>query len=205
MFGIPFSHMMVLAHHLILMGYGHWLPNDPRGSWSSEVESERLKDLGAPHWGRKKVQPSRDELREFHQCADPELAFPKLWFDTLQRAMIVGAIGEIAKREKLTCWACAVLPNHVHMLVRAHRLEGEEMLELFKGRAREMLVTRGFAPPHHPVFSASKGDVFKRSPAEIRSCIKYIWDNFAKHNIPPERYPFVADYDGWPERRRSSR
>jgi REP element-mobilizing transposase RayT len=196
---------MVLAHHLILMGYGHWLPNDPRGSWSSKVESDRLKELGKPHWGRNKVQPSKDQLREFHQCAERELAYPQLWLDPLQRAMIAGAVGEVIAEHKLTCWACALLPNHAHLLVRAHRLEGEQMLALFKDRARKMLANRSFAPSDHPVFSAAKGDVFKYTPAEIRSCITYIWDNFRKHRVPPQRYPFVTEYDGWPLKGRSSR
>ncbi|OQB82433.1 MAG: hypothetical protein BWX88_03985 [Planctomycetes bacterium ADurb.Bin126] len=25
---------MVIGHHLMFTGYGHWLPNDPRGSLS---------------------------------------------------------------------------------------------------------------------------------------------------------------------------
>ena len=42
---------MVIAHHIILTGYGHWLPNDPRGSMSREVHSARIAELGPDHDG----------------------------------------------------------------------------------------------------------------------------------------------------------
>lgn len=36
--GAPKTHRRpIIAHHLILHGYGHWFPNDPRGSGSDEV------------------------------------------------------------------------------------------------------------------------------------------------------------------------
>src|SRR4051812_47628804 len=72
---------IIIGHHLILMGYGHWLPNDPRGSGSEEIRQEKLDDLGSIHHGRKKPQPSRDELKAFYKEAEPLLEFPRLWYD----------------------------------------------------------------------------------------------------------------------------
>lgn len=40
---------MVLAHHLILTGYGHWLPNDPRGSFSETIAAGKLIPAGDIH------------------------------------------------------------------------------------------------------------------------------------------------------------
>ena len=53
----------VIGHHLILTGYAHWLPNDVRGSGSDEVRGEELRPLGQIYYGRKEVQPPREELR----------------------------------------------------------------------------------------------------------------------------------------------
>lgn len=65
----------VLAHHLIWTLYGHWLPNDPRGSGSSSFIDEKLAPLGEIHQGRKpeSEQPSRRELRTFQRHAEPLL------------------------------------------------------------------------------------------------------------------------------------
>jgi hypothetical protein len=38
--------VMILATHVIFSTYGFWLPNDPRGSWSSFVASWELFKFG---------------------------------------------------------------------------------------------------------------------------------------------------------------
>ena len=36
----------VLAYHVIFSTYGFWLPNDPRGSWSTDVRNPDLLTFG---------------------------------------------------------------------------------------------------------------------------------------------------------------
>ncbi|MCE5325581.1 MAG: hypothetical protein ABFD92_17650 [Planctomycetaceae bacterium] len=36
---------MIIAHHIILTGYGHWLPNDPRGSLSRSVYKDSIESM----------------------------------------------------------------------------------------------------------------------------------------------------------------
>ena len=70
--------LMVLAYHIVLTGYGHWLPNDIRGSLSHTIHSPALAELGDIHYGRKPVQPSRAELRGFHKRAKEKLYYSVL-------------------------------------------------------------------------------------------------------------------------------
>src|ERR1700683_324430 len=72
---------VIIAHHLVLMGYGHWLPNDIRGSGSDEIRKALLQALGEIHPGRKQQQPPRSELKTFHSQAKPLLEQEALWFD----------------------------------------------------------------------------------------------------------------------------
>ncbi len=72
---------IIIAHHLVLMGYGHWFPNDIRGSGSDEIRKELIRELGEIYHGRKRVQPLKTELRDFHRRAEPLLKQPVLWFD----------------------------------------------------------------------------------------------------------------------------
>jgi hypothetical protein len=37
---------MIIAHHVIVSAYGFWLPNDPRGSWSTVVRNPDLLPFG---------------------------------------------------------------------------------------------------------------------------------------------------------------
>ncbi len=189
---------MVIAHHLILTGYGHWLPNDPRGSMSLEAYTPKLAQLAEAHFGRKKKQPSRDELRGFYRKARKYLAYDVLWFDSAERQAIAEAIGEVIRRERLTCYACAVLSNHAYLLIRKHKLKGEEMSGFFKDASREKLQQANMALPEHPVFSADVCDFYKSDTRAVRACIKYIQDHFGKHKLPEVEYEFVTPYDDWP-------
>jgi hypothetical protein len=113
---------MILAHHIILTGYGHWLPNDPRGSLSKDFRNPSLAPLGQIRYGRESVQPSSSEIRTFYANAKPKLQYPTLWFDPRQRRSIGDAIGDVVRRARLTCYACAVMSDHAHLVVRRHRM-----------------------------------------------------------------------------------
>ena len=92
---------MVVGHHLVWTAYGWWLPNDPRGSSSKEICVERIAELGELHYGPKPVQPSREELSEFHQRARQVLAYPVVAFDEEDVAVIAESFAE-TERARLT-------------------------------------------------------------------------------------------------------
>ena len=71
---------MVAAYHLIWTVYGVWLPNDPRGSGSTEIRSSLLEDLGEIYYGRKKIQPCSAVIRKFYQEAKPKLKHDTIVF-----------------------------------------------------------------------------------------------------------------------------
>ena len=188
----------VIALHLVIHGYGHWLANDPRGSGSTELREEKFADLGPVHAGRKRDQPSKKDLREFYRGAEPRLEYQTLWFDEPARTVIASAFEQICKRHRYTAWACAVLQNHAHLLLRIHRDPGDLMWEHVAVGARNALwdaelVTRG-----HPVWSNRPYVVFKTTVPMVRGCVKYIEDNPEKHHLPRQFYPWIAKYDGWP-------
>lgn len=71
---------MVIAYHLIWMGYGWWLPNDPRGSSSHCIRNDLFKDLGDLHLGRKRIQPASHSIRSFYETAAQRLQYPLITF-----------------------------------------------------------------------------------------------------------------------------
>src|SRR5437879_1781651 len=112
---------MVIAYHLIWTAYGWWLPNDPRGSSSYEIRVERIADLGPIHYGRKPVQPPRPEIRAFFAQARDALAHEPLAFTDGEIDRLGTSIGLVIRERRYTCYACAVMPDHVHLLIRRHR------------------------------------------------------------------------------------
>ena len=94
---------LIIAHHIMLTGYGHWLPNDPRGSLSRELRVGKLAALGEIHFGRKQQQPTTQEIREFYRAAEKHLKYPVVWFDPAQRQAVGEAFGVAIAAEGLTC------------------------------------------------------------------------------------------------------
>ncbi len=197
--GSPRTHRrIVIAHHLILHGYAHWPPNDPRGSGSREVRKPELHELDPPHFGRKQIQPSREELKAFKRAAEQRLEFPVLWFDDATRQALGQAIANIVAQRQYTVWACAVLQNHIHLCVRRHRDTGREMWNAFADGTRRSLGTSGLTPADHPVWSSRPYTVFLYTSEDVRRVVQYIEQNPQKEHLSPQQWPFVVSYDGWP-------
>ncbi|KPK79158.1 MAG: hypothetical protein AMJ81_13685 [Phycisphaerae bacterium SM23_33] len=96
-----------------------------------------------------------------------------------------------------------MLTNHVHLLIRKHKLTGEEMAKLLEAAARQQLCDAGLVPQQHPVFSADVCDVHKSDPASVRRCVRYIEGNVRKHNLPVVRHDFLSACDNWPFHQRN--
>lgn len=192
-------HPLVIAYHLVWTAYGWWLPNDPRGSGSDTIRSDPLADLGDLHHGRKQVQPPGREVRAFYDRAAKLLKHPLLTSDETERAIIGDAFGKVIRAESYTCYACAVMPDHVHILIRKHRHTAEEMGEYLMRISRDALIAAGRRTPEHPTWVASNPwSVFLDHPDEVRRTIGYVERNPVKIGLPAQQWPFVVPYDNWP-------
>lgn len=189
---------IVIAHHLVWTAYGWWLPNDPRGSMSSFVSSDVIFELGNLHHGRKKLQPISPEIRKFYEAASTKLKFPLLEFETGQFSTIASAFGSVVQRERYTCYACAIMPDHVHLLIRKHKHLAEEMIANFQQESRDELVRSEIRSNGHPVWGGCGWKVFLDTPDDIRRTIGYIVQNPVKIRLPIQSWAFVSEYDGWP-------
>jgi REP element-mobilizing transposase RayT len=192
-------HPLVIGHHLIWTAYGWWLPNDPRGSGSRTVACDLLAELGELHHGRKKVQPTGREVREFYDRAAGLLKHALLTFDETDRTIIGVAFGEAVRQERYTCYACAVMPDHVHLLVRKHKHTAEEVAENLMAASRAGLIEAGRRDRTHPTWvSGTPWGVFVDHPDDVRRTTRYIERNPVKIGLPEQHWPFVQPYDGWP-------
>ena len=177
------------------MGYGHWLPNDIRGSGSDEIRRDLLKELGEIHHGRKRVQPPRQQIKAFHQQAKPLLQDEVIWFDEAKRNAIGCSFGEAAKNLGYIIFACAVLRNHAHLVVKRHAHRHDVMWRSFAEAARQSLRVFAEVRSHHRVWGERPFSRFLFTPADIRSRVDYVNQNPENENLPPQRWPFVADAD----------
>lgn len=188
---------MVIAHHLMWTAYGFWMPNDPRGSMSHEVRVERVAELGKLHYGRKQQQPSPAELRHFREQAHAVLKHELLPFQCEDIEILAGGFADVVRQHTYTCYACAIMPDHVHMLIRKHRDKGEAMIEKFQEATRTALRQASRRPADHPVWGGPGWNVFQRMPRQVAITVAYIRNNPVKMGRPLQEWPFVVEYDGW--------
>lgn len=190
---------LVIAYHLIWTVYGTWLPNDPRGSGSRAVATDVLRDLGELHYGRKTAQPPRREVRAFYERATPLLVHPVMTLSADAFETTACGVADAIAEQSYTCYACAVMPDHVHMVIRKHKHKAEEMLGNLKLLSRKRLVDAGSFDAEHPVWTGGDGwKVFLEHPDDIRRTIRYVERNPIKGGWPAQSWDFVTKYDGWP-------
>ena len=189
---------MVIAYHLIWTAYGWWLPNDPRGSTSHFIHSPVIFELGNLHYGRKRVQPTSSEIRNFYDQASRRLKHPLLSFDPTRFHTIAQSFDDTIASQSYTCYACAILPDHVHILIRKHRDRAQTMIANFQDGSREQLRATGLREPCHPIWGGPGWKVFLDSPEDIQRTIPYIEKNPAKLGLPAQKWEFVRHYDNWP-------
>jgi REP element-mobilizing transposase RayT len=182
---------MVIAYHLIWTDYGWWLPNDPRGSTSHEIRVEAIARLGELHYGRKDIQPLSAELRAFYQQAQEHLKHPLLTFTDDELLLIAESVGQVIADRRYTCYACALMPDHVHLLMRAHRDKAEGMLRAFQDEARTALVQAGKRDQTHPVSGGPGWKVFLNSHDDLKRLVAYIRNNPIKARRPAQSWPIV--------------
>jgi REP element-mobilizing transposase RayT len=113
-------------------------------------------------------------------------------------ALIADAFQDVVWSEHYTVYACALMPDHVHLVVRKHKHQAEEMIENFQLESRFRLRDFGLRPADHPVWGGPGWKVFLDSPEDIRRTIKYVEDNPLKMGLPAQTWNFVKPYDGWP-------
>ena len=189
---------LVIAHHLMWTLYGWWLPNDPRGSTSRAIRNDLLAELGALHFGRRAGQPAGRDIREFYTTAQEAIAYPLLRFAPNEFAAVGGALGEVIRERNYTCYACAVMPDHVHLLIRKHRDAAEEMIEHLQLGSRLRLSASNLRTTDHPTWTRGGWKVFLDHPDDVRRTIRYIEDTPVQWRLPKQEWEFVDPYDGWP-------
>lgn len=182
---------MIAGYHLIWTVYGSWLPNDPRGSSSDEIRSPLLEDLGALHHGRKKIQPCSTVIRELYKQAKPLLKHETPLLDDDDIPLVAEAFADTIKVRRYTCYGCAIMPDHVHMLIRKHKDRAEDMIAFLQDDSWRRLLEAGRRPSDHPVWGGRGWKVYLDSCEDIERTIRYIRRN------ADQAWEFVQLYDGW--------
>jgi REP element-mobilizing transposase RayT len=190
----------LIAYHLIWTAYGSWLPNDPRGSMSTSVGCDAIAELGELHYGRRKRQPGRDVVREFYQAAADALKYPRLLFTSDEFNILAGGLANGVRESGYMCYAAAIMPDHVHVVIRKHRQTAEEMIARLQGASRLAIFGHKLEllADEHPVWTSGGWKGFLGTPKRVHTTIRYVEQNPVKDGLPAQNWPFVTAYNNWP-------
>ncbi len=196
---------MVLGSHVLFSAYGFWLPNDPRGSWSDFVGSWQLFRFGYAT----KVDTPRSVAHQPHDiarrlAAKQVLKYPAVHFTGLQARAIGRAFGDFIRKADLIVWACAILPEHVHLVLARHSYTVEQIVNLLKGASTRRLLAEKLHPfgdrktdsGHVPkCWARGLWKVFLDSRDDVRRAIRYVEQNPLKEGKPAQQWSFVTAFN----------
>ncbi len=176
-----------------------------RGSWSDFVGAWELFRFGPAT----KTDARQSVARTAHDrsqrlAAKERLKYPAVQFNGLQARAIGNGFGTLARKSGVTVWACAILPEHVHMVIARHTYEVEQIVNLLKGEATRHLLADDLHPfsKHRSsegklpkCWAQGEWKVFLNNEADIRRAIAYVEENPIKEGKPRQRWPFVMPFD----------
>ncbi|HEY2588294.1 MAG TPA: hypothetical protein VGI81_21320 [Tepidisphaeraceae bacterium] len=90
------------------------------------------------------------------------------------------------------------MPDHVHILIRKHRHQAEEMIQNLQRASHLALRESGRFDFEHPIWGGPGWKVFLDRPDDIERTIRYIEQNPIKIGQLVQQWEFVKEYDGWP-------
>jgi REP element-mobilizing transposase RayT len=196
---------MILAFHIILSAYGFWLPNDPRGSWSEFVGAWELF-----HYGRAtKVNTRHSVARRPHDRkarfeAKKALKYEPVRFSGVQARAIAQGFGRAACESGYVILACAILPDHVHLIVARLTRPISQVVGHLKARASQELRADGIHPFETlinadgevpTVWAGRYWKVFIDNAEHLEAAIKYVQDNPLKEGKQKQNWKFVQPAD----------
>ena len=189
---------IIIAHHLILYSYGPLFPKGSGGGPQEAIPREKPADFGAGHVAGKHGRSPQSKLHALRNQARRPSEFPLLWFDEAKRRAVGAGFAEVVRRRRYTVWACAVLENCAHLCVRTHRDSSQAMWHEFAEESQSRLRLFADVADNHPIWSEWLCVISLCTPGDVCRAVVHIGENPAQENLPPQAWPFVQPYDGWP-------
>ncbi|OHB80025.1 MAG: hypothetical protein A2V98_04170 [Planctomycetes bacterium RBG_16_64_12] len=196
---------MIIGYHIIFGAYGFWLPNDPRGSWSEQIWARHLRPFGKAT----KVTTRRSLAHDTHDHArriraKQHLKYPAVRFSGLQARAVGRGFSQVVQDLELRVYACAIMPDHVHLVTGRHRRNAEDIAGFLKRAGTRRLNAEGLHPVRGhrqtngriPSPWAEQGwCVYLDTLEEMHQRIRYVEENPVEAGLARQRWPFVVVFE----------
>jgi REP element-mobilizing transposase RayT len=197
----------MLGLHLIFSTYGFWPPNDPRGSGSTRVRAQHVFEAGGE---ATKVQTTHSVAGRQHDvrlrlAVKQSLKYPPVRLTSLQAQAVGQGFALICRKIDLKIHACAIMPDHIHVVVARHEFDGDEITACLKRAGTRALNDAGIHPlaafartsgKHSCPWGGGGWKVFLETSADMWSRIQYVETNPERAEFRRQRWSCVVPYLG---------
>ena len=188
---------MVLAYHCIFGMYGFWLPNDPRGSGSDYIGSWDLFRYGPAT--KTRGQQSRAGIEHDHSLrteAKGALHYPPVILTGRQAVTVVAGFAQAAAEGGYLLHACAVLPDHIHLVVGRHSRRIRQIVGHLKSCATSQLRKASeWQGDERPVWGEHGWNVFLNDLDRVERAIAYVEENPEKEGERRQNRSLVTPFN----------
>jgi len=178
----------------------------PTRPWSDWVRKWDLLRFGpATKTNERRSLAKRPHDRDERLAAKHALKYPPVQFSGVQARAIANGFAKAVRDAEYAIHACAIMPDHVHVVVARHSYTIEQIVGHLKAAASRRMREDGV----HPMKDYPKADGsppspwahkrwkrFLNDPAAVRRAIGYVNDNPTRDGMRRQMWRFVAPYDG---------
>ncbi len=203
---------MVRAYHIVFCTYGFWLPNDERGSWSDFVRRYELYVFGHATKTTSRRSVAAKPFDHARAAAAREaLSFPPVVLSGEQARAVAQGFNQQQAKSGYRIHACAILSDHIHLVIARHHYKIEQVENLLKGAATRQLADMNLHPlAHHQdargqtpsPWAVGFWRVYLNTDTDITRAIRYVEMNPIRAKLRPQRYGFVTPFEPGPLGRR---
>jgi REP element-mobilizing transposase RayT len=188
---------MILAFHSIFSMYGFWMPNDPRGSGSDYVAVWELFRYGRAT----KVQTRHSVAAKRHDhgkrlAAKQALRHSPVEITGVQAVAVVEGFRQACEEGGYRIHACAVLPEHFHLVIGQHQRKIRTIVGHLKSDAtRRLKEVELWNFGDRTMWGAHGWNVYLDNIPAVKRAIRYVEANPEKEGKKRQRWSIVTPFD----------
>ncbi|MCD4726296.1 MAG: hypothetical protein K8R46_01440 [Pirellulales bacterium] len=172
--------LQTIGYHIVIVGYGLWLPGDQRGSWSTKWD-EQL-GLIDPH-----VLHPGDPVRQ--RMSEERMTHPPVRLDGMMVSIVVGAIVGCSRQSEWSVAAASIEATHSHLLITYTERNIDNTIKWIKDQTTKDIHRR--TQHTGPVWCKGKWRTFIFDLDVWGSARTYIEQHNVRHGLGARPYSFL--------------
>ncbi len=170
-----------IGYHVVVCGYGLWLPGDGRGSWSDAWDEQ----LGfvEPH-----TLHASDPVRQ--RMAAARMVYLPVRLTPAMIDAVSETVGQCVRESDWTMHAASIEPTHVHLLLTYTPRDIDNTVKWLKDRTTKAV--HRLTAHQGPVWCKGKWCSFVFMEDAWRAITRYIERHNERRGVGPRPYSFLT-------------